>query len=109
MPQDISSRIFNRGNIAVIDVETTGTDPEKDSVVEVAVTKVLPGGELRTWSALVKPKTSIPPEISAIHHITDEMVENAPSMADIWPDLLAEIGDATPVAHNARFDAAFCH
>lgn len=103
----ISSAIFNAGGLAVLDVETTGADPEKDAVVEVAVTRIFPGGKTRTWSSLVKPRVPIPPEMSAIHHITDDMVANAPSMADIWSTVLAEIGDAIPVAHNARFDSAF--
>lgn len=92
----------------VFDVETTGLDPEKDRIVEVASvavwgSRVLPG---EYASSLVNPGIPIPPSASAIHHLTDSMVENAPTLAGA-PFLPSPDIDYLPVAHNAAFDSAF--
>lgn len=66
--------------IRVIDVETTGLEPDS-AVVEVGWTDVLRDGDGWivgvTHSALVDPGVPIPPEASAIHHIVDADVKGA--------------------------------
>jgi DNA polymerase III epsilon subunit family exonuclease len=49
----------------------------------------------------------IPPEVSRIHGITDEMVKGSPSFGAVAPGLLALLEDSVVVAHNAEFDIAF--
>jgi DNA polymerase-3 subunit epsilon len=66
-----------------IDTETTGTAPEKDRVVEIATLIVDPTGEVRRWRQLIDPGCRIPPEATAIHGITDDMVAGAPPFADV--------------------------
>jgi exodeoxyribonuclease X len=91
------------------DTETTG-NTENDSLVQIAY-KIYPaigivGNE--NFTGLYKPSTKIPPEASAVHHITNKMVENKPSFAESG-DLekikkLFEDKDSIVVAHNAPFD-----
>lgn len=97
----------------VIDTETTGTDLEKDRVVEVAV--VLTDLE-RTFdhvSVLVDPGIPIPAAASAIHHLTDADVAGKRQIADAMAFLLAGVREthdepiAAVAAHNAPFDRGF--
>ena len=95
----------------VVDVETTGLDPSADRIVEIAVVGV--DFERRCYRklfhSLVDPEIPIPPEASAVHHITTAMVAGqAPSLDRIRPDLEALADPAIPFAtHNAAFDSAF--
>src|SRR4051812_5519587 len=72
--------------LAVIDLETTGTDTKVDRIVEVSVLKLSPGGahDRRTW--LVNPGVPIPPEATAIHGISDDVGE-MPTFRAIAPGL----------------------
>lgn len=69
--------------ICFFDLETTGVQVAKDRIVELAVLKVNPNGseEMKRW--LVNPEMPIPPETTAIHGISDEMVANAPTFKEI--------------------------
>ncbi len=93
--------------IAFIDTETTGRDPEVDRLVEVGIV-LGRGGEVferRGW--LIHPGIPIPAESSAIHGIKDEDVADKPAFADVFPEILAFLGNAIPAAYNASFDRAF--
>ena len=93
-----------------VDVETTGTDPARDRITEVAVITVdRDAGELRTgeWSSLVNPGVPIPSEISWLTGINDPMVRSAPPFAELAERLYDAFEDAIFVAHNARFDFGF--
>jgi DNA polymerase III epsilon subunit family exonuclease len=58
-----------------------------------------------TYSSLIKPDNPIPSEASAIHGITDEMVVDAPTFAEIYPELKKRIEGRVFVAYNATYDA----
>lgn len=88
--------------IIFFDTETTG-NMEKDFLCQIAYKM---GSE--NFTGLYKPPIKIPPEASAVHHITNKMVAGKPSFADSG-DLqkikkLFEEEDAAVVAHNAPFD-----
>jgi DNA polymerase-3 subunit epsilon len=93
---------------AVVDVETTGTSAVGgDRITEVAVV-VMRGGEVeRRFSTLVNPERSIPPMITALTHITWEMVRDAPRFGEICDELLGVLDGNVFVAHNAEFDWRF--
>lgn len=84
------------------DTETTG-NTEKDVLCQIAYKKA--GTE---FSELYKPSIAIPPEASAVHHITNKMVADKPSFRDSknYAEIksLFEGNNAIPVAHNAKFD-----
>ncbi|MFC2044791.1 exonuclease domain-containing protein [Chloroflexota bacterium] len=65
--------------IAFIDVETTGTDPYSDRIVELSIFKIQPDGSEDYRSHRVNPEIPIPAEATAIHGITDEDVAEEPA------------------------------
>jgi DNA polymerase-3 subunit epsilon len=93
--------------VAMIDTETTGRDANLDRVVEVGVVIALRGQVVSRWSRLINPGRPIPPEVTAVHGITDADVAEAPSFAEIAAELLDFIGNAIPAAYNAGFDKGF--
>jgi DNA polymerase III epsilon subunit family exonuclease len=90
---------------AVLDVETTGTDPQMADLVEIAVVKVKGGKITDRWSSLVNPGRSIIG--NQMHGITDADVKKAPKPADAAQQALKFIGDAQIVGHNVGFDLGF--
>ncbi|HBJ59207.1 MAG TPA: DNA polymerase III subunit epsilon [Verrucomicrobia bacterium] len=68
--------------LAIFDIESTGLNPRRDRIVELAAIKVWPDGheESRCW--LLNPTVSIPAETSAIHGITDAIVKDCPTFAE---------------------------
>lgn len=91
----------------VLDVETTGLNPLVDKIVDIAAVHVLNSVRGVPYRSLVNPEMPIPPEASAVHHIVDRDVEDAPKMDKVLPIIENVTKDAIVVAHNARFDASF--
>jgi len=80
------------------DTETTGIRAEKDRIIEIAAYDPVNN---RTFEQLVNPGSPIPPEATAIHHITDEMVASAPSFNFVAQDFIKFCeGDTVLIAHN---------
>ena len=98
----------------VVDVETTGAE-ETDRVVECAVVSAHPFGKeecrvgyWQSLSSLFDPGIPIPPDASAVHHITDEDVKGCRAFLDIRPGVEDGWFDADIyAAHFAEFDAGF--
>lgn len=91
----------------VVDIETTGLDPQNDAIVEIGCIDVEDGViSDKPKMALVKPPISIRPESSAVHHIVDADVTGAPQARDVVPALLAA-DDLIYVAHNSGFESKF--
>lgn len=103
----------------VIDTETTGVEPESAAICEVAFQDMLPDGTmLERFQSLIDPLMDIPPEASAVHHLTDADVRGKPMWETIKPrcvasvttvegDTVSEIFHPVYVAHNAEFDQKF--
>ncbi|GMA60892.1 exonuclease domain-containing protein [Alicyclobacillus fastidiosus] len=94
-------------NYVVFDIETTGLDPSNHEIIEVGAVRIRDGAIADTFHHLVRPRQSIPEEISRLTGIDDGMVADAESADEILPKLLQFIGDDTLVAHNLSFDAPF--
>ena len=95
--------------VFAIDTETTGVDPETDSLLEVAITTPY---RLRDFETLVSYMEKIPSEAKAVHHITERAVQasSVPSRSEVIKHIkgmLSSIEDRVIVAHNAQFDRAF--
>src|SRR3972149_403911 len=89
----------------LIDTETTGLDPRKAWIVEIAAVR-LPRGGLQpnaVFRRLVRPGEPIPELASGVHGIDDAAVADAPAFADIWPELSPFIGGAGVIRHAPRF------
>ena len=65
------------------------------------------GVVVEEWSSLVNPQCVIPPEIQSLTGITDDMVRDAPTFAELADEVFARLQDRLFVAHNARFDYGF--
>ncbi|MEI7689239.1 MAG: 3'-5' exonuclease [Candidatus Nomurabacteria bacterium] len=91
--------------IIFFDTETTGNEPKKDFLCQIAYKT---GNEV--FNELYKPLIPIPPEASAITHITNKMVAEKQSFkgSDGYKKVkeLFENKDSVVVAHNAKFDIA---
>jgi DNA polymerase-3 subunit epsilon len=75
--------------LAVIDLETTGTDVKTDRIVEISVLKILPDGELIHRTRRVNPGKPIPVEATAVHGITDADVTGETRFEKLAAGLLA--------------------
>ena len=96
--------------VIVLDLETTGLSPYCESITEIAAARLIDGQIIDTFHRLVNPQRPIPRFITRLTGITDEMVKDAPAIADVLDDLRSFLGDDIIVAHNAGFDYKFlCH
>lgn len=91
----------------VFDTETTGLTPSKNRIIELAAVRFIDGEPVELFSSLVNPEREIPPEISELNIITDDMVADAPTISQILPAFEDFIGDDLLVAHNIEFDLKF--
>lgn len=92
----------------VVDVETTGTSPDRgDRITEIAVVRVRDGVVTTVFDSLINPERSIPPYITALTQITWDMVKDAPRFRDVCDQLLGVLEGNVFVAHNASFDWRF--
>src|SRR5688500_18437750 len=92
---------------AIVDIETTGGLATRDKITEIAI--VLHDGQkvLDQYQTLINPERSIPPYISTMTGITDQMVADAPLFCQVAKDIVLKTEGAIFVAHNARFDYGF--
>lgn len=89
------------------DVETTGLSPNREKIVEIGAVKYRGAEAVAEFQTLVNPGMPIPPVVIGVHGITDEMVKDAPTIAEVLPALMDFIGEGELVAHNATFDLRF--
>ena len=92
--------------IVFVDLETTGGSIIHDRITEIGIIEVGPQG-VSEWSTLVNPQTSIPPFIERLTGISNAMVAEAPTFAEVAEEVLQRLQGRVFVAHNARFDYGF--
>ena len=91
----------------VFDLETTGAKSPPCRITEIGAYRVKGGEVLEEFQTLVNPEMPIPPFITGLTGISDEMVADAPFFTDVAHDFLNFIGDSVLVAHNSGFDMRF--
>ncbi|MFC4077868.1 PolC-type DNA polymerase III [Salinithrix halophila] len=91
----------------VFDVETTGLSAVHDEIIELAAVKVKDGEIIDRFESFVNPHRKLSAMITELTSITDDMVKDAPELADVLPRYLEFIEGSVLVAHNARFDMGF--
>lgn len=94
-------------SFVALDLETTGLNPEKDSIIEIGAVCFNPKRIEGEWSSLINPGRPIPPFITQLTGITDQMILQAPSIHEVIEDLENFIGDSIIVGHNIGFDLSF--
>ena len=91
--------------LVVFDIESTGVAPRKDRIIELAAVKLEPDGTESSKCWLLNPTVKIPPETTAIHGITDEIVKDCPTFADKADEIFAFFEGCDLSGFNAdRFD-----
>lgn len=93
----------------VVDVETTGLDPSRDKLIEVAALKVQDSKVVDSFSSLINPGVPVSDFIAELTGITNEQLENAPLAGDVLNELSAFIGYDVLVGHNVNFDINFLY
>ena len=106
--------------IIIWDTETTGLSPDKHHIVEIALEELgPPGGQssMLSFSSLVHPVgVKMPRAAERVHGITNAMMRDSPTFAQVWPDLAEYVQDVAErngggrpifVAHNMSFDLRF--
>lgn len=91
----------------VLDTETTGLDFTRERLVEFAAVRLENGKIKDEFQTLINPQQHIRKSSIAIHGITEEMVQDAPTEEEAIPKILEFIGEYPIVAHNAIFDYSF--
>lgn len=95
---------LHKEKFVCIDCETTGLDPEKDQVIEVAAVRFNFDEKFDLFETLVDPQCAISDVSMSIHNITQEMVAGKPTIGAILPELLKFIGRDIIVGHCVHFD-----
>lgn len=91
--------------IAFFDLETTGVDPAKDRIVEIAIIKLMPDGSRQSLTKRINPEMPIPPDSSAIHKIYDADVKDAPTFKQVAHELKQFLANCDLGGYNSnKFD-----
>lgn len=91
----------------VFDLETTGLKPESAEIIEVGAVKIHQGQIIDRFQTFVDDGVIIPPNITQLTHITNEMIAGAPTAREVLADFSRFSADCCLVAHNANFDMGF--
>lgn len=92
---------------AIIDIETTGGSYNTSKITEIAIIVYQNGKIIEEFESLINPECNIPPEITRITGITNDMVRDAPKFYQIAKKILDVTHDSIFVAHNVNFDYSF--
>jgi DNA polymerase III epsilon subunit family exonuclease len=91
----------------VIDIETTGLDPIKSEIIEIAALKIKDNDIKDIYSTLIQPSGTISAEIEKLTGISDALVSGYPSIKEVLPKFLSFIEGTVLIAHNVDFDVPF--
>lgn len=108
LPYGVSRRYPHR--YAVLDVETTGLDPRRHRVLQIAITQLDVDGRVeRRWSSLVDPGVDegVDPGPVQVHGLTPQKLAGAPRYGQLADTVAELVAGRVVVAHNAPFDWGF--
>ena len=92
-----------------LDLETTGLDPEWDSIIEIGMVRVRHGEVVAEYSTLVNPGMPIDDFITDLTGITNDMLAAAPALPEVLPAARDFLGDDIILGHNINFDINFIY
>jgi DNA polymerase-3 subunit epsilon len=92
--------------LAFVDIETTGSNFERDRITEIGIKTLTPTTVIE-WQSLIDPETFIPQNIQRLTGISPDMVVGQPTFEELALQLKEELEGKIFVAHNARFDYGF--
>lgn len=91
----------------VLDIETTGLNPQNDYITEISAIKYRNNRRVDEFSSLVKPDFSIPYYITRLTGIDDAMVADAPSIDEVIISFMDFLADDIIAGYNVAFDLSF--
>ena len=94
-------------SLVVLDIETTGLDSQKEAILEIGAVRFNGRRIEDKWSTLVNPGRPVPPFITQLTGITNQMVAHAPPVSAVLADLADFVGEAPIVGHSIAFDLSF--
>ncbi|MGZ6316407.1 MAG: helicase C-terminal domain-containing protein, partial [Anaerolineales bacterium] len=94
-------------SFVALDIETTGLDTGRDSIIEIAAVKFKGNRIEAEWTSLINPNRHVPEFITGLTGIDDAMLRQAPLIRDVAQDFEAFVGDCPIIGHNVRFDLGF--
>jgi DNA polymerase-3 subunit alpha (Gram-positive type) len=100
-------RLLAEETYVVFDVETTGLSAVYDTIIELAAVKIQGGEIIDRFESFANPHHKLSATTINLTGITDDMVENAPEVAEVLLSFHEWTKDAILVAHNASFDMGF--
>lgn len=93
----------------VVDLETTGLDPQWNDIIEFGAMRVVDGVVTEKYSQLVNPGYEIDEFITELTGITNEMLAEAPAVNAVLSAFLEFVGDGVVIGHNVNFDINFIY
>ncbi|MBN2303907.1 MAG: DEAD/DEAH box helicase [Anaerolineae bacterium] len=96
-----------RGTIVALDLETTGLNPDLDTIIEIGAARFEDGELIDTFGTLINPGRTIPERITAITGIATDDVLDAPRIHEVLTELRQFIGTGPVVGHRVDFDLSF--
>lgn len=91
----------------VFDIETTGLKPENSDIIEIGAVKIKEGCIIDRFQTFINDGVVIPPNITQLTNITNDMLLGAPSLKEVLLSFKEFCGNGCLVAHNAKFDIGF--
>ena len=108
---DISENLFDlvghcdyimNNKFVVFDLETTGTNTDADDIIEIGAVKLEEGRITEFYNTLIDPNRHIPEGASAVNHIYDDDVKNAPYIEDVLEYFIEYCRGYKLIAHNGN-------
>ena len=104
----IMDRIIDDVDFVIFDVETTGLSPKDgDRIVEIGALRYKNGQALDSFSSLLNPQRPVSPGAFAVNRISQEMLKDAPTAAEVLPKFLEFAGNGCLAGYNVGFDMGF--
>jgi DNA polymerase III subunit alpha, Gram-positive type len=100
-------RLLSEDTYVVFDVETTGLSAVYDTIIELAAVKIKDGEIIDRFESFANPHHRLSATTINLTGITDDMVQNAPEVAEVLERFSVWAGNDVLVAHNASFDMGF--
>lgn len=102
-----SEELLDSLKFCVIDLETTGGNPETEKIIEVGMIRIEHRKITEERSFLINPQKDIPDFVQKLTGIRKADVEHAPKIEEVIDEIVQFIGDTILVAHNTSFDIPF--